>query len=103
MLVIPLKHVDNMVHMSVKLGEIRGVPECNTEGGFFSSSLFWKRGVGEEFSFLDFHHIRNTCLSRRAKASKHLSRTWEGDVPESDSKSAVSGHERSGRGDRSFT
>lgn len=61
----------------LQFGEIRGAPECNnTEGGFFSSLLFWKRGVGEAFSFLDFHHIRNTCLSCRAKAPKY-EQTWK--------------------------
>lgn len=71
MLLIPLNHVDNMVHMLLQFGEIRGAPECNNiEGGFFSSLLFWKRGVGEAFFFLDFHHIRNTCLSCRTKATK---------------------------------
>lgn len=82
-----------MAHVFLQFGEKRGAPECNNiEGGFLFSLLFWRRGVGEAFSFLHFHHIRNTCLPRRAKASK-IRADLESDAPENDSKSAESGRE----------
>lgn len=97
------KHVDNMVQKLPKFDKIRGVPECNNiEGGFFSSLLFWKRGVGEAFSFPDFHHIRNTCLMCGAKASE-ICADVESDAPQNDSKSAVSGQKRFGYSNQRFT
>lgn len=102
LIIAPNNHVDNMVHKLIEFGKIRGVPECNNIGGFFSSLLFWKRGVGEAFSFLDSHHIRNTCLMCRAKASE-ICADVESDVPHHDFKSAVSGPKRFGHSNQRFT